>query len=308
MGLLEETTYYLPPGDVDQEEEDEEVPQSSLAIPEDLDSREAMVAFFNAAIARAEEEQARLRVQLREQKARCRSLSHLAAPVQSKLEKEAVVPRNVGDSASEESSQALHAAMEKLQSRFLEVMQEKVELKERVEELEHCCIQLSGETDTIGEYIALYQNQRAVLKARHLEKEEYISRLAQDKEEMKVKLLELQELVLRLVNERNEWQGKFLAVSQNPGDVLTPVPTGSQEFGAADQQGDLREVSLADDIEPAQGEAGVPAPHENPTAQQIMQLLREIQNPQERPGLGSNPCIPFFYRADENDEVKIMVV
>ncbi|XP_052038129.1 golgin subfamily A member 2 isoform X8 [Apodemus sylvaticus] len=295
-------------GDVDQEQKDEEVPQPSLTIPEDLDSREAMVAFFNAAMARAEEEQARLRVQLREQKARCQSLAHLAAPVQSKLEKEAEVPRNVGDSASEESSQALHVAMEKLQSRFLEVMQEKVELKERVEELEHCCIQLSGETDTIGEYIALYQNQRAVLKARHLEKEEYISRLAQDKEEMKVKLLELQELVLRLVSERNEWQGKFLAVSQNPADVPTPVPTGSQEFGAADQQGDLREVSLADATEPAQGEAGAPAPHENPTAQQIMQLLREIQNPQERPGLGSNPCIPFFYRADENDEVKIMVV
>uniref|UniRef100_A0A8I5ZMK4 Golgin A2 n=1 Tax=Rattus norvegicus TaxID=10116 RepID=A0A8I5ZMK4_RAT len=266
------------------------------------------VAFCNAAIARAEEEQARLRVQLREQKARCRSLAHLAAPVQSKLEKEAVVPRDMGDSVSEESNQALHVAMEKLQNRFLEVMQEKVELKERVEELEHCCIQLSGETDTIGEYIALYQNQRAVLKARHLEKEEYISRLAQDKEEMKVKLLELQELVLRLVNERNEWQGKFLAVSQNPADVPAPVPTGSQEFGAADQQGDLREVSLADDTEPAQGEAGVPAPQENPTAQQIMQLLREIQNPQERPGLGSNPCIPFFYRADENDEVKIMVI
>lgn len=73
------------------------------------------VAFFNAAIARAEEEQARLRVQLKEQKARCRSLSHLAAPVQSKLEKEAVVPRNVDDSASEESNQALHVAMEKLQ-------------------------------------------------------------------------------------------------------------------------------------------------------------------------------------------------
>lgn len=37
-----------------------------------------------------------------------------------------------------------------------------------------------------GEYIALYQSQRAVLKERHREKEEYISRLAQDKEEMKV--------------------------------------------------------------------------------------------------------------------------
>lgn len=71
---------------------------------------------------------------------------------------------------------------------------------------------------------------------------------------------------------------------------------------------DLREVSLADSIETTQGDAGAPAPPENHTAQQIMQLLREIQNPQERPGLGSNPCIPFFYRADENDEVKIMVV
>ena len=40
-----------------------------------------------------------------------------------------------------------------------------------------------------GEYIALYQSQRAVLKARQREKEEYISRLAQDKEEMKVGVL-----------------------------------------------------------------------------------------------------------------------
>ncbi|XP_029415826.1 golgin subfamily A member 2 isoform X11 [Nannospalax galili] len=295
-------------GEEDHEELDEEAPRPSLTIPEDLDSREAMVAFFNTAIASAEEEQARLRGQLREQKARCRSLAHLASPAQSKLEKEAVAPGSPGDSVSGESHQALEVAMEKLQSRFLEVMQEKVELKERVEELEHCCIQLSGETDTIGEYIALYQNQRAVLKARHLEKEEYISRLAQDKEEMKIKLLELQELVLRLVNERNEWQGKFLAVAQNPVDVPTPEPAGTQEFGAADQQGDLREVSLADNVDPAQGEAGAPTPLENPTAQQIMQLLREIQNPRERPGLGSNPCIPFFYRADENDEVKIMVV
>ncbi|XP_026632920.1 golgin subfamily A member 2 isoform X2 [Microtus ochrogaster] len=296
------------PGEDVEEEEEEAAPQPSLTIPEDLDSKEAMVAFFNTAIASAEEKQAQLRMQLKEQKARCRSLAPLAAPVQSKLEKEAVVPRSVNDSVSEESNQALHVAMEKLQSRFLEVMQEKVELKERVEELEHCCIQLSGETDTIGEYIALYQNQRAVLKARHLEKEEYINRLAQDKEEMKVKLLELQELVLRLVNERNDWQSKFLAVSQSPADVPTPVPTGSQEFGAVEQQGDLREVSLADSVETTQGDAGAPAPPENHTAQQIMQLLREIQNPQERPGLGSNPCIPFFYRADENDEVKIMVV
>lgn len=53
-------------------------------------------------------------------------------------------------------------------------------------------------------------------------------------------------------------------------------------------------------------------PKEDGTAQQIMQLLHEIQNPQGAPRpppfLGENPCIPFFYRPDEQDEVKIMVV
>lgn len=54
------------------------------------------------------------------------------------------------------------------------------------------------------------------------------------------------------------------------------------------------------------------APKEDGTAQQIMQLLQEIQNPQGAPRpppfLGDNPCIPFFYRPDEQDEVKILVV
>lgn len=51
-------------------------------------------------------------------------------------------------------------------------------------------------------------------------------------------------------------------------------------------------------------------PREDGTARQIMQLLQEIQNPQARPApfLGENPCIPFFYRPDEHDEVKILVV
>lgn len=37
-----------------------------------------------------------------------------------------------------------------VQSRFTDLMREKADLKERLEELEHRCIQLSGETDTIG--------------------------------------------------------------------------------------------------------------------------------------------------------------
>lgn len=149
-----------------------------------------------------------------------------------------------------------------------------------------------------------------MLKERHREKEEYISRLAQDKENMKMKLLELQKLVLCLVSERNERQGKLLAAAQDPAAEPATAPP-AQELGAANGQGDLREVSLADNdnVAPPQGEAlpGHSAP-ENPTAQQIMQLLQEMQNPQPYLGLSKNPCVPFFYRADDNDEVKILVI
>lgn len=59
----------------------------------------------------------------------------------------------VADGVPAEVHEALRVAMEKLQLRFTTLMQEKVDLRERVEELEHRCIQLSGETDTIGEAV-----------------------------------------------------------------------------------------------------------------------------------------------------------
>uniref|UniRef100_A0A4W3GWQ4 Golgin A2 n=1 Tax=Callorhinchus milii TaxID=7868 RepID=A0A4W3GWQ4_CALMI len=190
--------------------------------------------------------------------------------------------------------------------RFTNLMQEKVDLKDRVEELEHHCIQLSGETDTIGEYIALYQSQRAILKQRHTEKEEYISRLAQDKEEMKMKLSELQELVMRLVGERNELYNKYVGATQQAphsaaAEVRQHLPEGPMELNAAVSS----RAAHPSETTPPMG-----LPSEDHTAQQIMQLLQEIQNPQAKqsPFLSYSPCIPFFYRADEHDEVRILVV
>lgn len=51
-------------------------------------------------------------------------------------------------------------------------------------------------------------------------------------------------------------------------------------------------------------------PREDGTARQIMQLIQEMQGPETQPPpfIGENPCIPFFYKPDENDEVKIMVI
>ncbi|KAM9218243.1 golgin subfamily A member 2 isoform 1-T1 [Leptosomus discolor] len=303
----------------------EETQKSSFVIPEKFESHEEMVAFVTSAMSQVEKEREDMRQQLAAQKQQCRSLlQQIAALRQEQQHNVTLGGGSAMDTVPVEVHEALKTAMEKLQSRFTDLMHEKADLKERLEELEHRCIQLSGETDTIGEYIALYQSQRAILKQRHQEKEEYISRLAQDKEEMKVKLLELQDLVMRLVRERNEWYSKYVAAAQNP-EVLASqnesVLPGERrlELNATDGEG-LREVNLADEAEqeaaavhqsgfsPIDSKAAQPS-QEDPTAKQIMQLLREIQNPQERLGsLLENPCIPFFYRADENDEVKIMVV
>ncbi|NXA54748.1 GOGA2 protein, partial [Nothocercus julius] len=313
----------------------EENQKSSFVIPENFESHEEMVAFLTSAVSQVEKEREDMRQQLTAQKQQCRSLlQQIVALRQQQQHNVTVSADSTMDTVPVEVHEALKNAMEKLQSRFTDLMHEKADLKERLEELEHRCIQLSGETDTIGEYIALYQSQRAILKQRHQEKEEYISRLAQDKEEMKarnlfaftlvqVKLLELQDLVMRLVGERNEWYSKYVGAAQKPEllgsqDESTLPAERRMELNATDGEG-LREVSLSDELEqeavnhqssfaPLDSKTAQPT-QEDPTAKQIMQLLREIQNPQERLGsLPENPCIPFFYRADENDEVKIMVV
>uniref|UniRef100_A0A8C3FZU0 Golgin A2 n=1 Tax=Cyclopterus lumpus TaxID=8103 RepID=A0A8C3FZU0_CYCLU len=285
---------------------------SSIVIPEDFESQKEMEEFIREALAQLEaerdeakrllEEEHRLHMAARHQAALAISLDHEHS--------EGGVPVEV--------HQALQAAMEKLQHRFTSLMREKADLKERVEELEHRCIQLSGETDTIGEYIALYQSQRAIMKQKHQEKEQYISMLAQDKEEMKAKLAELQNLVMRLVAERNDWYSRYTGAVARVGTVspdLLPVgedhphpehhehthldafsPPSSQSLSSGSAQNDSKPLG----------------PKEDGTAQQIMQLLQEIQNPQgalrSPPFLGENPCIPFFYRPDEQDEVKILVV
>uniref|UniRef100_A0A3P9A3T3 Golgin subfamily A conserved domain-containing protein n=1 Tax=Esox lucius TaxID=8010 RepID=A0A3P9A3T3_ESOLU len=283
--------------------------KSSIVIPEDFESREELEEFVHSAVARVEAERDDVRSRLEEERRRRGS-----------------------DGVPLEVHESLRSAMDKLQRRFTSLMQEKADLKDRVEELEHRCIQLSGETDTIGEYIALYQNQRAIMKQKHMEKEHYISMLAQDKEEMKAKLAELQDLVMRLVGERNDWYSRYAgAVAGSNPDLL---PAGEEpghaqhthrrmELNAVDGQEsmDLGSTMGPDSAisEPLSG--GPPdmdpgpsdslRPQEDGTARQIMQLLQEIQNPQgprSVPFLGDNPCIPFFYRPDEQDEVKILVV
>ncbi|XP_054306045.1 golgin subfamily A member 6C-like isoform X2 [Pongo pygmaeus] len=187
-------------------------------------------------------------------------------------------------------------------SSFMDLPKEKANGKEQVETLEHGFIQPSGATDGMRESFTGYESQGAVPITRHQEMEDVI-RLAQKEEEMKVKLLELQELVLPLVG-NHEGQGKFLTAAQNPADEPAPGAPAPQELGADD----FYEVSLDNSMEPATAEAREGSPHDNPTAQQIVQLPPIMQDTQEHPGLPSKPCVPFFYRAAENREINIIII
>ncbi|XP_070991108.1 golgin subfamily A member 2 isoform X8 [Oncorhynchus clarkii lewisi] len=330
----------------------QESPQkSSIAIPEDFESREEMEEFVRGAVARVEAERDEVRSRLEEERRLHFAARHQAAALSMERhshdhdhgqchghshDDHSHLEHTVSGSEGVpvEVHEALYVAMERLQQRFTSLMQEKADLKERVEELEHRCIQLSGETDTIGEYITLYQNQRAIMKQKHTEKEQYISMLAQDKEEMKAKLAELQDLVMRLVGERNEWYSRYTGALASAAANPDLLPAGEEqiqahhrrmELNAVDGQesADVRSAVKPNSTDPPHGGPsdqvqGLPSdsqalmrPQEDGTTRQIMQLLQEIQNPQgprSVPFLGDNPCVPFFYRPDEQDEVKILVV
>ncbi|XP_055903800.1 golgin subfamily A member 2 [Eupeodes corollae] len=89
-------------------------------------------------------------------------------------------------------------ALTKLQNRFTKLMAQTAELTEEKQRLEHLVLQLQGETETIGEYIALYQTQRRILKQREYEKAAQLQLLLGEREEMREKITTLNKLVSNL--------------------------------------------------------------------------------------------------------------
>ncbi|XP_055530143.1 golgin subfamily A member 2 [Wyeomyia smithii] len=115
------------------------------------------------------------------------------------------VPADQQDAISDNVSTVslpTHEAMEKLQERFKRTMLEVAELSDEKQRLEHLVMQLQGETETIGEYITLYQQQRRLLKQKDMERDLQLEQLANDREVMKLKLKELNYLVHQLVLEK----------------------------------------------------------------------------------------------------------
>lgn len=102
------------------------------------------------------------------------------------------------------------SAMKHLEEKFKKTMQEIADLTDEKQRLEHLVLQLQGETETIGEYVALYQHQRMVLKQKAIEKDQQLKQLANDREQMKLKLENLSELINKLVIEKGQVPVEFL--------------------------------------------------------------------------------------------------
>ncbi len=94
---------------------------------------------------------------------------------------------------------ATEEALEKLQERFQRTMLEVADLTEEKLRLEHLVTQLQFETETIGEYITLYQCQRRLLKQKDYERDIQLKNLAADRERMNEKLLQLNKLIEKFV-------------------------------------------------------------------------------------------------------------
>ena len=91
--------------------------------------------------------------------------------------------------------------MVKIEQKLTEAMQKIVDLTSEKEHLEHTVARLQDETDTVGEYITIYQYQRTQQKAQLLEKEKQLHSLARDREELKQKLSQLQGLLTNYIQD-----------------------------------------------------------------------------------------------------------
>nr|XP_024642674.1 putative golgin subfamily A member 8D isoform X2 [Macaca nemestrina] len=195
------------------------------------------------------------------------------------MEPDAVIPAPVtgGESVSGETHQALQEVMEKLESGFMDLLEEKTDLSELGEKQELRFIQ--------------YWKDRRHQKVHHLIIEPggsakdaarggglHQAGPGQQGDEGEAAGAAGDDAVA--CGDYNKEHSKFLASAQNPADEPSPGAPAPQELGAANKHGDLCEVSLTDSVEPAQGEARDGSPHGNRTSQPI------VQDHQEHPGLG----------------------
>jgi len=95
-------------------------------------------------------------------------------------------------------------ALKHLEKRFISAMEQLAELSSDKEQLEYLVERLQQETETVGDYVIMYQHQRMQQKIKIQEKEEEVRQLAKDRADLQEKLQKLQGLVTNLVSNNSD--------------------------------------------------------------------------------------------------------
>ncbi|XP_022225267.2 golgin subfamily A member 2 [Drosophila obscura] len=134
-------------------------------------------------------------------------------------------------------------AVERLQARFTTLISQVADLTEEKHSLEHLVLQLQGETETIGEYIALYQTQRRMLKQREYEKATQMRLLQDEREQLREKIEALNKLVaslgVELPADQVQGQPQPAALQHYPSEQEMPrtqTPSNENSNGENSQQ------------------------------------------------------------------------
>lgn len=176
--------------------------------------------------------------------------------------------QNLDDIAATQSSLLLSenknisddsGSITKLEKRFKETMEQVAELTDEKQKLEHLVLQLQGETETIGEYITLYQKQRAVLGDRWKEREQTFRQLVEQRNQQQEQLHKLKILVTELLK-------------KHPETLISPTES------CIDCQKDENIDNLTLPEENKNRENMDSSLVENKTASEILDLLTEIKD------------------------------
>ncbi|KAK3864792.1 hypothetical protein Pcinc_029550 [Petrolisthes cinctipes] len=205
------------------------------------------VGVLSASVSRLEEERNNLLTQLEEERAKNAKSKPESHQTNTTPESNAT---GVNEGAGMEQLLKLQEAHNALEKRFSRSMEQVAVLSDEKQQLEHVVQQLQLETDTIGDYITIYQFQRGVMKQQARERELELASLRHEREEMKDKLANLQDLMAMLGQEKDaDWErlGKMTKIIQSPVTVANGLENGSSETEGEESQKDTEEETEESD-------------------------------------------------------------
>uniref|UniRef100_T2MDF7 Golgin subfamily A member 2 n=1 Tax=Hydra vulgaris TaxID=6087 RepID=T2MDF7_HYDVU len=183
------------------------------------------------------------------------------------------------------SNGSLKDAFLQLQKRFKSLMDMKAQLLDRIDQLEYMNMKLENETETIGEYVALYQTQRKALKEKFDEKDRTILYLTNEHTRMQNKVSQLHQLVIQLIEERSGTDTKNKELQDHTYRQLTIQSESINDSEKSSLQYNLDnlfgEVNTTPDDEleltkEIQIQPSVNTFH-NQTTQKILQLFEQLE-------------------------------